>query len=112
MISVGTHLNLASQLRELRSRIGITTRDVAEQSQRIADAENNPEFYISNAWLTQLENTDSIPSVFKLFSLSVIYRVKFTELLLLFGIDLERIEKHRLGMPPQGTTRAMMEVYD
>ncbi|HXN00011.1 MAG TPA: helix-turn-helix transcriptional regulator [Candidatus Dormibacteraeota bacterium] len=112
MILVGTHLSLAGQLRELRSRIGITTREVAEQSQKIAEAENNPEFYISNAWLTQLENTDSIPSVFKLFSLSVIYRVKFTGLLLLFGIDLERIEKHRIGIPPQDTTRATIEVYD
>jgi transcriptional regulator with XRE-family HTH domain len=112
MISVGTHLNLAGQLRELRSRTGITTREVAEQSQKIAEAENNPEFYISNAWLTQLENTDSIPSVFKLFSLSVIYRVKFSDLLLLFGIDLERIEKHRIGMPPQDTVRATIEVYD
>jgi transcriptional regulator with XRE-family HTH domain len=105
-------LSIAGRLRELRSRIGITTRDVAEQSQKIAEAEGNPEFYISNAWLTQIENTDSIPSIFKLFSLSVIYRVKYTDLLLLFGLDLEKIEKYRVALPPQETTRATIEIYD
>ncbi|MBZ5701693.1 MAG: helix-turn-helix transcriptional regulator [Acidobacteriia bacterium] len=105
-------MSVAGRLRELRSRIGITTREVADQSQKIAEAEGNPEYYISNAWLTQLENTDSIPSIFKLFSLSVIYRIKFTDLLLLFGIDLEKIEKHRLAMPPRDTSRATIEIHD
>src|SRR6266478_8160318 len=72
------------QLKELRSRLGITTRDVTEKSQRIAEAEGNDEFYISNAWLTKLENTDSIPSVHKLVTLSVIYHVGFSELLNLY----------------------------
>ena len=105
-------MSVAGRLRELRSRIGITTREVAEQSQKIAEAEGNPEYYISNAWLTQLENTDSVPSIFKLFSLSAIYRIKFTDLLMLFGVDLEKIEKHRIAMPPQDTARATLEIYD
>jgi transcriptional regulator with XRE-family HTH domain len=105
-------LSTAGRLRELRSLIGITTREVAEQSQKIAEAEGNPEYFVSNAWLTQLENTDSVPSIFKLFSLSVIYRIKFTDLLLLFGMDLEKIEKHRIALPPQDTSRATIEIYD
>ena len=52
-----------------------------EKSQGIAEAEGNEEFYISNAWLTKLENTDSIPSIHKLVTLSVIYHVGFSELL-------------------------------
>lgn len=84
------------RLRELRLRSGITTRDVEEKSQLIAGAEGSPEFYISNAWLTKLENTDSIPSIHKLVSLSVIYHVAFSEILMLFGIDLGHIGTRQL----------------
>jgi transcriptional regulator with XRE-family HTH domain len=64
------------QLRELRSRLGVTTREVEELSKKIALESENEEFYISNAWLTQIENRNSVPSIYKLFSLSVIYRTK------------------------------------
>ncbi len=62
-----------------------------EKSQGIAEAEGNEEFYISNAWLTKLENTDSIPSIHKLVTLSVIYHVGFSELLTLYGVDLGHV---------------------
>jgi transcriptional regulator with XRE-family HTH domain len=91
------------RLREFRLRSGITTREVEEQSQHIADAEENSEFYISNAWLTKLENTDSIPSIHKLFSLSAIYHVRFSELLSLFGVDLAHVETHQLEISPRKT---------
>lgn len=84
------------RLREFRLRSGITTREVEEQSQHIAETEGNSEFYISNAWLTKLENSESIPSIHKLVSLSVIYHVGFSELLLLFGVDLGHIGARQL----------------
>jgi transcriptional regulator with XRE-family HTH domain len=102
----------AERLKELRARLGITTREVAEQSQRIADAKGNPEFYISNAWLTKIENTDSVPSIHKLVTLSVIYRVKFSELLLLFGVDLEDISKQQLEILSQRTHVIALEPSD
>jgi transcriptional regulator with XRE-family HTH domain len=100
------------RLKELRNHLGITTREVKEYSRRIAAAEANPEFYISNAWLTQIETTNSIPSVYKLYSLSVIYRIGFVELLHLFGVDLERIGGHQLAMPLPKTHLTDLEVYD
>lgn len=102
----------AEGLKELRSRLGITTREVAEQSYEVAETAGNREFYISNAWLTKLENTGSVPSIHKLLSLSVIYRIKFSELLLLFGIDLEQIQKLRLEITPQQTHLMSLEVND
>ena len=42
-------------LKELRARLGITVREVEEQSQKIAEAQGNPEFFVSNHWLTKLE---------------------------------------------------------
>lgn len=100
------------QLKELRSRLGITTRDVAELSQKIAESEGNPEFQISNAWLTQIENSDSVPSIFKLYSLSAIYRIKFSDLLLLYGLDLQKLGFHQLAAPLPNTHLTTLEVYD
>jgi transcriptional regulator with XRE-family HTH domain len=100
------------QLKELRSRLGISTRDVAELSQNIADAEGNPEFHISNAWLTQVENSDSIPGIHKLYSLSAIYRIKIADLFLLFGIDLTKLHQHQLVSPLPHTHLTSLEVLD
>lgn len=99
-------------LRNLRFRLGITTRDVENLSQKIAEEEKNLEFQISNAWLTQLENSDSVPSIFKLYSLAAIYRVKFTDLMLLFGMDLQKIARHQLASPLPHTHLTNLEVYD
>jgi len=99
-------------LREIRFRLGITTRDVESLSQKIAEEEGNPEFAISNAWLTQLENSDSVPSIFKLYSLAAIYRIKFTDLLLFFGLDLQKISQHQLAYPLPRTHLTNLEVHD
>src|SRR5262249_19211553 len=72
----------------------------------------NPEYYISNAWLTQLENSDSVPSVYKLFSLSIIYHIKFSDLLRTFGVDLDRIGKYQMEIPPAATCPAEFEIAD
>src|SRR6202049_916533 len=102
----------SEQLKDIRTRLGITTRDVAEFSQRIAEAEGNPEFQISNAWLTQIENSDSVPSIFKLYSLSAIYHIKFTDLLLLYGVYLQHLSRNQLAAPLPGTHLTNLEVYD
>lgn len=105
-------MNGPEQLKELRNRIGITIRQVEEYSRKIAEAEENDEFFISNAWLTQIENKQSIPSIYKLYSLSAIYRIRFTDLLGIFGIDLERIGHHQGLLPLPETHLTQLTVYD
>jgi transcriptional regulator with XRE-family HTH domain len=100
------------QLKNLRIRLGITTREVADFSQRIAEAEGNPEFHISNAWVTRLENSDSIPGIHKLYSLSAIYRIKINDLFLLFGINLANLHQHQLVSPLRRTHLATLELAD
>jgi transcriptional regulator with XRE-family HTH domain len=100
------------RLKELRSRLGVSTRDVSERSQQIAEAEGNSEFHISNAWLTQVENSDSIPSIHKLYSLSAIYRITITELFLLFGIDLTRLSQHQLRSQMASTHLTTLDAAD
>lgn len=100
------------QLKEYRNRLGITQRDVEEFSRKIAESEENEDYYISNAWLTHIENKEATPSIYKLYSLSAIYRIKFTDLLLMFGVDLDKLNKHQLAAPLQKTHLADLEVYD
>src|SRR5713226_10056746 len=96
----------------MRKDIGISTRAVEKYSRQIAEAEGSAKFYISNAWLSQIEATGPVPGVQKLFSLSVIYRVNFVALLSLFGIDLERIGLHQLEIHLPKTHPARLEVYN
>jgi len=99
-------------LQEIRSRLGITTREVAERTQRIAEKEGNEDFYISNAWLTEVENSAAIPSIYKLYSLSVIYHIKFADLLMLFGLDVNKIPKEQMLTSLDQTHLTPIEVFD
>jgi transcriptional regulator with XRE-family HTH domain len=105
-------LRAGEHLRELRTRLGITTREVEEYSRVIAEEHGNEEFYISNAWLTQLENKISIPSIYKLFSLSVVYRTRFVDLLAIFGVDLSAAARYQTALPLQSTHLAQLEVLE
>src|ERR1700730_7597594 len=109
---MGPPMRPGERLRELRNRLGITTREVEEFSRTIAEDSQNEEFYISNAWLTQLENKNSVPSIYKLYSLSVIYRAKFNDLLAVFGIDLSATSRYQLALPLQNTHLTSFETPD
>lgn len=85
-----------NRLKELRSKLGISLREVEQESQKIAAERGNSEFVVSNHWLTKLENGDRQPSVYTLFALSAVYRVKFSELLSFFDIDLDWLGKYQL----------------
>lgn len=83
------------KLKILRNGRNITVREVEQASRRIADVKGDKRFCISNGWLAQLENGDSEPSIWKLFSLSVIYHANLLDLLLLlYNIDVNDKEKY------------------
>src|ERR1043165_9484152 len=82
------------QLKMLRNVRNITVRAVEQASRRIAQSKGDKRFCISNGWLAQLENGMSEPNIKKFFSLSVIYRVNYWDLLRLYGVDVEEREKY------------------
>jgi transcriptional regulator with XRE-family HTH domain len=90
-------------LKSLRNRRNITVREVEQASRRIADAKGDKQFYISNGWLARLENDESEPSMWKLFSLSVIYHTDLLYLLRLYNIDVDEKEKYELVVDPYVT---------
>jgi len=93
----------AEWLRRLRIRLGITIRQVEALSRRIAEAEGNEDFYLSNGWLTQIENSARVPGIHKLFSLSAIYQVDFLKLVGLFGVNTTRATRYRFPEALLGT---------
>lgn len=99
-----------AELRQLRTRLGLTTRDVAELSKKIAAGEGNEEFQVSHARLIQIENDESTPSVYKLLTLSVVYGRPFTELVALY-VDLEAATKYQFTMQQDNTRLASFDTY-
>ena len=105
-------MEAGDRLREIRNRIGVTTREVAQMSRRIADAEHNDEFLISNPYLTQVENKTRMPSVYKLFTLASVYGLTYTYLLSLYGVDLTKIIRYHGQMPLRKTHLATLDSGD
>jgi|KBSMisStaDraftv2_1062788.scaffolds.fasta_scaffold15784_2 transcriptional regulator with XRE-family HTH domain len=89
------------RLKAERLRVRLSTREVARRSQEIADRRGNPEYCISHAWLTEVENGKSMPGIFRLHSLSLIYGRPFDELVGFYGINIRDIGKELLplGLP-------------
>ena len=105
-------LRAGEELKELRLRLGITTREVTDLSQKVVDSEGNEEFRVSNAWLSEIENSGSVPSIYKLYALSVIYHVKFADLLQLYGVDIKKINQLQTEIPLPQTHLTSLEVFD
>ena len=82
------------KLKALRNNRNITVREVERASRRIAEAKGDKRFRISNGWLAQLEKGVSEPGICKIFSLSVIYQVQFVDLIRLYDVDINEIEKY------------------
>ncbi len=84
MISAGLNL------RVLREKLGLTMRDVETASERLARKHsNNEEYFIPISRLSDIETKGLIPSMYRLYSLCVIYRRDFRELLGWYGISLD-----------------------
>jgi len=89
-------------LRLLREQLGLTMRDVENASARIAQRHTNDEFSIPPSRLSDIETKGVIPSIFRLYSLSAIYRRDMRELMSWFGVDLNGMTPDLdLAFPPK-----------
>lgn len=86
------------QLKARRLLLGFTTRDVERASHEIAEEKHNREYYLSHAWLTDIENGKFMPGIFKLYTLSAIYHCGFTELLSYFGLQIGDLSRDRASI--------------
>jgi hypothetical protein len=79
----------------------LSTRAVQTLSLQIAQEKNNQDYYISHGWLTDVENGKFTPSIYKLYSLSLIYKCSYLEIVGFFGINiLDAAKEQRLVSLP------------
>jgi transcriptional regulator with XRE-family HTH domain len=79
------------KLKQARERLNLRYRDVEEASTQIAERHRNDEFIIALSRLSDIENKGTIPTIYRLYSLCVIYRLDFNEVLEWYGVDLSAL---------------------
>jgi len=100
------------KLKALRDTLNLTVREVEQATLRIAEVKNDKRFLVSNGWLSRLEKGVSEPSIYKLFSLSVVYNMNFITLLKLYDIDVAETDKFRPIAHPDSTRLLSPEIVN
>ena len=106
-----TRVTPGEYLKAVRERLQLGLRDVQEASATLATEEQNDDFYVSAARLAQIENEESIPSIFKLFAICAVYGLDLHEVLSKYGIDANRARKYQTRFLADHTRPAAAEVY-
>jgi hypothetical protein len=89
------------QMKRVREKLLLKYRDIAEASQRIARLHGNPEFAIGLSRLADIENKGTVPSIYRCYSLGVIYGMDINHILAIFGVNAAQMpaESIRLEFP-------------
>jgi transcriptional regulator with XRE-family HTH domain len=82
-------ISAGQQLRQWREQLGYTIRDVEAASQKLADRHSKEDYFIPLSRLSDIETKGVLPNVFRLYTLSVVYRRPFREVLALYELDLD-----------------------
>ena len=100
MTGATPHLQEPGQkLRRAREHLRLRYRDVKEASQRIAAQYGIREFFIGLSRLADIENKGTVPSVYRLYSLSAIYGIDFSTILAWYGIELSNLASDSANLP-------------
>jgi transcriptional regulator with XRE-family HTH domain len=91
-------------------------------SREIAEQRNNHDYYIAHSTLADIENGKQLPSISKLYTLSVIYRRPYDELAAWCGVPIADAEKeHRalafprtylVGAPLENAERVILTTIE
>jgi len=95
-------LPAGKSLRTLREKLGLTMRDIDASSARVAEKYRNEEFAIPPSRLSDIETKGVLPSIFRLYTFSVLYRRDIRELMSWYGVDVNNMPAD-MGMitPPK-----------
>ncbi|MBK7928402.1 MAG: helix-turn-helix transcriptional regulator [Bryobacterales bacterium] len=91
------------KLKRVRERLNMRFRDVEEASLRVAERRKSDEFAIPISRLSDIENKGVVPPIFRLYTLSAIYRLDFAELLQWYGVDLAQLPADVAALPIERT---------
>ncbi len=99
-------LTPGQRLRALREEFGLTIRDVETASIRIGACHQNDDFIIPLSRLSDIETKGIVPSIFRLYSLAVVYRRDMRELLAWYGVDLNHVTADLAAVEPPRSHRS------
>jgi transcriptional regulator with XRE-family HTH domain len=94
-------VDAGKRLRAARERLRLSTREVADLSREIALKKQTPDYFISRTWLCAVEAGKFTLNIYRLKSLSLIYRLGLDEILSFFGVDIRDAgnEQALVGLP-------------
>ncbi len=84
-------MTAGEKLRSLRERLGLSIRMVESASEKLSVKYDNPDYFISLSRLSDIETKGVIPSIYRIYSLSLIYRTSYRQILEMFGIKFENV---------------------
>jgi hypothetical protein len=93
------------EVKNLRRRLGLTIRDVETSSRCIARKLRDPRYSLAASVISDLENHSKIPSVFKIFSLSLIYNISIRQILHALDFDVYHEQDYSECLPATSRTR-------
>lgn len=97
-------------LRASRERLGLTMREVESASGRIAERHGSDEFTVSPSRLSDIETKGLLPSIYRLYSLAIIYRLDLREILSWYGVDLTSAAADlNVTLPPKSHLSEVMQ---
>ena len=101
MLAPTSATDAGKRLRAARKRLCLSTREVEHLSREIALKLNAPDFFISRTWLGDVEAGKLKINIYRLQSLSLIYRLGLDEILSFFGVDIRDAgtEQKLVGLP-------------
>ncbi len=88
-------LEVGFRLKKIREKLGLTQEAIQEASMKIASAEGNPQFALRHSHLSVIENSNSVPNIFKLFSLCAIYHLDLNTVLVWYGLSPDKLVCYR-----------------
>lgn len=110
------------KLRRIRERLKLTYRDVERASQRIAERRSSDEFAIALSRLADIENKQTVPTIYRIYTLSAVYRLDYQEVLRWYGVPTELMaadslqvgldETHLIHFKPESTVNVPQTLDD
>ena len=101
MLAPTSSTDAGKRLRAVRKLLRLSMREVEHLSREIALKQNAPDYFISRNWLGDIEAGKLKPNIYRLKSLSLIYRLGLDEILSFFGVDICDVstEQKLVGLP-------------
>ncbi len=81
------------RLRKIREELGLTLKEVEKLSQCLAEKTQIMDYLITAGRVSRVENSNTLPSLYKLATLSFIYKLPLTEMFRIYEIDIPTAEE-------------------